>query len=326
MKKWFIHALAATACAAALPMPLSAAAQAYPARPVRIIVPYVPGGTVDLVARVLAQQLSDQMGQPFLVDNRAGASGVIGSEAVAKATADGYTLLVQSPTLVANPLMVKKVPYDVVADFTPISLLGSVPMMVAAHPSVPANNLKQLIDAARAKPRDYSFGTSALGSPMHVAQEAIKYEAKLDIPIVAYKGTGAALNDVLGGQISAIIDAIPSSAPYVASGKLKALAVTTAKRLPSFPDVPTVAESGFPGFEMVSWYGLWGPARLPPAITKRLAAETAKAMRSAPIRERLAPQAFIVSGAGPEEFTAYITKEIAVYSRIVRDANIQVAQ
>lgn len=326
MKKWLIRALAATGLAAVLPLPLTAAAQAYPARPVRIIVPYVPGGTVDLVARVLAQQLSDQMGQAFLVDNRAGASGVIGSEAVAKAAADGYTLLVQSPTLVANPLMVKKVPYDVVTDFTPISLLGSVPMMVAAHPGVPANNLKQLVVAARAKPRDYSFGTSALGSPMHVAQEAIKYEAKLDVPIVAYKGTGAALNDVLGGQISAIIDAIPSSAPYIASGKLKALAVTTAKRLPSYPDVPTVAESGFPGFEMVSWYGLWGPAKLPPAIVKRLAAETAKAMRSASIKERLTPQAFIISGAGPDEFSAYVTKEIAVYSRIVRDANIQVAQ
>lgn len=322
MNKWFTRALAVAAIAAALPV----AAQNYPNRPVRIIVPYVPGGTVDLVARVLAQQLGEQMGQSFIVENRAGASGVIGSEAVAKATADGYTLLVQSPTLVANPLMVKKVPYDVVADFTPISLLGSVPMMVAAHPGVPASNLKQLIEAARARPKDFSFGTSALGSPMHVAQEAIKYEARLDIPIVAYKGTGAALNDVLGGQISAIIDAIPSSAPYVASGKLKPLAVTTAKRLPAYPNVPTVAESGFPGFEMVSWYGLWGPARLPPAVTKRLADETAKAMRSALIKERLSAQAFIISGAGPAEFTGYITKEIAVYSRIVRDANIQVAQ
>jgi tripartite-type tricarboxylate transporter receptor subunit TctC len=322
VNKWITRALAACALAAALP----AIAQPYPARPVRIIVPYVPGGTVDLVARVLAQQLGEQMGQSFIVENRAGASGVIGSEAVAKATPDGYTLLVQSPTLVANPLMVKKVPYDVVADFTPISLLGSVPMMVAAHPGVPAANLKQLVEAARARPKDFSFGTSALGSPMHVAQEAIKYEAKLDIPIVAYKGTGAALNDVLGGQISAIIDAIPSSAPHVASGKLKALAVTTSKRLPAYPNVPTVAESGFPGFEMVSWYGLWGPAKLPPAVTKRLADETAKAMRSALIKERLAPQAFIISGAGPAEFTGYITREIAVYSRIVRDANIQVAQ
>jgi tripartite-type tricarboxylate transporter receptor subunit TctC len=189
---------------------------------------------------------------------------------------------------------------------------------------VPASNLKELINAAHAKPKDFSFGTSALGSPMHIAQEAIKFEAKLDVPIVAYKGTGAALNDVLGGQISAIIDAIPSSAPYVATGKLKALAVTTAKRLPAFPNVPTVAESGFPGFEMVSWYGLWGPAKLAPAITRRLAEETAKAMHSRLIKERLAPQAFITSGAGPGEFTDYITKEIAVYARIVRDAKIQV--
>lgn len=303
---------------------IAAQAQTYPDRPVRIIVPYVPGGTVDLVARVLAQRLSEQMGQPFVVENRAGASGAIGSDAVAKAPADGYTLLVQSPTLIANPLMVKKVPYDVIKDFTPISLLGSVPMVVAAHPAVPADNLKQFVDLARAKPKDISFGTSAIGSPMHVAQEAIKHGAKLDIPIIAYRGTGAALNDVLGGQISAIIDAIPSSAAHINSGKLKALAVTTKARIPSLPNVPTVAESGFPGFELVSWYGLWGPGRLPEAITKRLAEETAKAMRSPLVAERLGPQAFITSGAGPAEFSNYITKEIAVYARIVRDANIQI--
>ena len=316
-----------TAVAAAIAFTcLGAAAQqaAYPNRPVKIIVPYVPGGTVDLVARVLAQRLSEQMGQQFVVENRAGASGVIGSDAVAKAPPDGYTLLVQSPTLVANPLMVRKVPYDVTTDFSPISLLGSVPMVMAAHPSVPASNLREFVEAARARPRDFTFGTSALGSPMHVAQEAIKREAKIDIPIVAYRGTAGAINDVLGGQISAIIDAIPSSAQHIASGKLKPLAVTTRTRLPSMPNVPTVAESGFPNFEMVSWYGLWGPAKLPEDIRRRLAEETAKAMRSPQVQERLSPQSFIVSGAGPAEFTSYITREIANYGRIVREANIQI--
>ena len=302
----------------------SAQAQGYPNKPVRIIVPYAPGGTVDLVARVLAQALTEQMGQPFVVENRAGASGVIGSDAVAKAPADGYTLLVQSPTLVANPLMLKNVPYDVIRDFSPLSMLGSVPMVMAAHPSVPASNLKEFVALAQANPKQYAFGTSALGSPMHVAQAAIKRGAKLDIPIIVYKGTAGAINDVLGGQISAIIDAIPSTYPHIASGKLKALAVTTKTRLPMMPNVPTVAESGFPEFEMVSWYGLWGPARLPDDIVKKLSAEAAKAMRSPKVLARLAPQSFIPAGTNPADFSRHITKEMAMYSRVVRDANIQI--
>lgn len=320
MKQWIGPLVAALISATGI----AARAETYPNRPVRIIVPYVPGGTVDLVARVLAQRLSEQTGQPFVVENRAGASGVIGSDLVAKAPADGYTLLVQSPTLIANPLMVKKVPYDVITDFTPVSFLGSVPMVVAAHPSVPAENLKQFLEAARAKPAGFSLGTSAIGSPMHVSLEAIKHEAKLEIPIIAYRGTAAALNDLLGGQISVIIDAIPSTYPHIASGKLKALAVTTKTRLPNLPNVPTVAESGFPGFEMVTWYGLWAPAKLPEAITKRLAEETAKAMRSPLVSERLGTQNFIAAGTGPAQFSPYITKEIAVYARIVRDAKIQI--
>ncbi len=302
----------------------SASAQGYPSKPVRIIVPYAPGGTVDLVARVLAQSLSEQMGQPFIVENRAGASGVIGSDAVAKAPADGYTLLLQSPTLVANPLMLKNVPYDVVRDFTPVSMLGSVPMVLAAYPAVPASNLKEFVALAQANPKQYAFGTSALGSPMHVAQAAIKRGAKLDIPIIVYKGTAGAINDALGGQISAIIDAIPSTYPHIASGKLKALAVTTKNRLPLLPNVPTVAESGFPDFEMVSWYGLWGPAKLPDDIARRLSVETAKAMRSPKVMARLAPQSFVAAGTSPADFSRHITKEIALYSRIVRDANIQI--
>jgi tripartite-type tricarboxylate transporter receptor subunit TctC len=301
-----------------------AQAQNYPNRPVRIIVPYVPGGTVDLVARVLAQRLTEQMGQPFVVENRAGASGVIGSDVVAKAAADGYTLLVQSPTLIANPLMVRKVPYDVITDFTPVSFLGSVPMVVAAHPSVPADNLQQFLEAARAKPQGFSLGTSAIGSPMHVSLEAIKFGGKLEMPIVAYRGTAAALNDLLGGQISVIIDALPSTAPHIASGKLKALAVTTKARIPSMPNVPTVAESGIPGFEMVTWYGLWAPGKLPEAISKRLTEESAKAMRSSLVTERLGAQGFVAAPMGPAQFAPYITKEIATYARIVRDAKIQI--
>ena len=303
---------------------ITAHAQSYPSKPVRIIVPFAPGGTVDVVARVLAQALSEQMGQPFVVENRAGASGIIGSDIVAKAPADGYTLLVQAPTLIASPLMLKSVPYDVVRDFRPISLLGSVPMVMAANPSVPANNLKEFVALAKANPKQYAFGTSAIGSPMHVAQASIKNSAKLDIPIIVYKGTAGAINDVLGGQISAIIDAMPSTYPHIASGKLKALAVTTKTRLPQLPNVPTVAESGFPEFEMVSWYGLWAPGKLPDDIAKKLNAEASKAMRSPKVTERLRSQSFISSSGTPDDFARHITREIANYSRVVRDANIQI--
>jgi tripartite-type tricarboxylate transporter receptor subunit TctC len=300
------------------------AAEDFPAKPVRIIVPYVAGGTVDLVARVLAQRLSEQMGQQFIVENKAGASGTIGSDAVAKAPADGYTLLVQSPTLIASPLMMKRVPYDTTRDFTPIARLGSVPMVMTAHPSVPAANLREFIGAVRAKPGVYSFGIPAAGSPMHLAGEAIKHNAKLDLAVIPYKGTGAALNDILGGQIQVMIDAIPSSAAHIASGKLKALAVTTKARLPSLPNVPTVAESGVAGFDMVSWYGLWAPAKLPPELAKRLSAETAKAMRSSLVSERLGSMGFVAEPTSPESFATFITNESATYTRIVRDANIQI--
>ncbi|MES2510530.1 MAG: tripartite tricarboxylate transporter substrate binding protein [Pseudomonadota bacterium] len=320
MKQTFKTLIGVMAAAAVM----TVQAQAWPSKPVRIIVPFAPGGTVDVVARTLAQALTEQTGQPFVVENRAGASGLIGSDIVAKAPADGYTLLVQAPTLIASPLMLKSVPYDVIRDFRPISLLGSVPMVMAANPSVPAANLKEFVALAKANPKQYAFGTSAIGSPMHVAQASIKSNAKLDIPIIVYKGTAGAINDVLGGQISAIIDAMPSTYPHIASGKLKALAVTTKTRMPQMPNVPTVAESGFPEFEMVSWYGLWAPAKLPDDIAKKLNAEASKAMRSPKVTERLRSQSFISASGTPDDFARHITKEIATYSRVVRDANIQI--
>jgi tripartite-type tricarboxylate transporter receptor subunit TctC len=313
------------ACGAAACLTLIAAqAQTYPAKAVRIIVPFSAGGTVDLVARVLAQELSTQTGQQFFVDNRPGASGVIGSDAVAKSSPDGYTLLVQAPTLIANPLMVKKVPYVVTRDFTPVSLLGSVPMVMTVNSGISVKTLGEFIAQARTHPAAYTFGTSAIGSPMHVAGEAIKHEAKIDIAVVPYKGTANALNDLLGGQISAMIDAIPSTAPHIASGKLRALAVTSKVRVASLPNVPTMAESGLPGFEMVSWYGLWGPAGLPADVIKRLSAEVAKAVKAPLVSERLGSQGFIAVGSTPQQFSDYIDKEIAMYTRVVKEAHIQI--
>ena len=302
----------------------TAAAQ-YPARPVRVIVPYPPGGSVDVIARFVAQRLSEQMGQQFVIENRAGANGTVGSDLVAKAAPDGYTLLVQASIFAANPLFLPNVPYDVQKDFTPVSNLGAVPLLVSAHPSVPAANLREFITLVKADGKKYSFATSGLGSAGHLSEETIKRQAGIpDLLIVPYKGAGPALSDLIGGQVSAMIDPLPSSYPLVKGGKLKALAVTSARRVAFMPNVPTVAESGLPGFEMVSWYGLWGPPGLPRDIVAKLTAEAAKAVRSAQAAERLGEQGFEASGAGPEDFAVYIRDEIARYAKIIKEANIRV--
>jgi len=301
------------------------AAQAqYPAKPVRIVVPYPPGGTVDVVARNLAQQLTVQTGQQFIVDNRAGANGTIGSDFVSKAAPDGYTLLVQASIFVINPLFLKNVPYDVQRDFAPVANIGSVPLLVTAHPSVPAANLREFVALVRANPDKYTFATTGLGSAGHLTEEVIRRDAGLQILIVPYKGAGPALTDIVGGQVSALADPLPSSFPHVKGGRLKALAVTSRARIAFMPDVPTMVESGFPGFEMLSWYGLWGPPGLPKDVLDRLAAEAAKAAKSPEMQEKLAAQGFIPDGSGPAAFAAYVRDEIAKYARIVKDANIKV--
>jgi len=309
--------------AAAVCLPLVAHGQAYPTKVVRIVVPYPPGGTVDAVARTIAARLSESMGQQFIVDNRPGASGTIGSTAVARSPADGYTLLIQASTFVASPLLMGNVPYDVEKDFTAITNLGSVPLLVTAYPGTPAKNLKEFLAAIKADPKKYVFGTSAVGSASHLAEEAIKYEAKVDFAIVPYKGTAPALTDVMGGHISAMVDALPSTMPHVKSGKLKPLAVTTAKRVAALPDVPTVAESGLDGFEMVSWYGLWAPANLPPDLVAKLQQEAAKAMKSPQVAKALLEYGFMPSGSTPEEFKTYIRQESAKYAKLIKAANIR---
>jgi len=293
---------------------------------VRIVVPYPPGGTVDVVARSVAQKLSEPTGQQFIVDNRAGANGTIGSDFVSKASPDGYTLLVQASIFVINPLILPKTPYDVQKDFTAISNIGSVPLLVSAHPSVPAGNLREFIALSKREPIKYTFATSGLGSAGHLSEEVIKREAGLDILIVPYKGAGPALADLIGGQVSAMIDPMPSSYPHVRAGKLKPLAITSRARAAFLPDVPTVAESGIAGFEMLSWYGLWGPPALPREITIKLSQETARAVKSPDVLERLASQGFDPVGSTAEQFASYIGAEIAKYAKIVREANIKVEQ
>ena len=318
------NSLKSLALCALLAFSAAVSAQAYPNKTVRIVVPYPPGGTVDVVARVVAQRLTEQMGQQFIVENRAGANGTVGSDFVAKAAPDGYTLLVQASIFAANPLFLPNVPYDVQKDFTPVSNIGSVPLLVTAHPGVPAKNLREFIALVKADVKKYSFATSGLGSAGHLSEETIKRQAGVpDLLIVPYKGAGPAITDTVGGQVSALIDPLPSSYPQVKAGKLTALAVTSARRVSFMPDVPTVAESGLPGFEMVSWYGLWGPAGLPREISSRLVIEVGKAVRSQLAPDRLGAQGFDPVGSTSEQFAAYIRDEITRYARIVKEANIK---
>jgi tripartite-type tricarboxylate transporter receptor subunit TctC len=309
--------------AIALIVPTLAYGQGWPNKLVTIVVPYPAGGTVDAVARVIAARLSENLGQPFIVDNRAGANGTIGSRIAAKSPPDGYTLLVQASTFVAAPMLMPKVPYDINKDFTPIMKLGAVPLLVTASPGIAAKNLKEFISAIRAEPGKYVFGTSSAGSASHLAEEAIKYDGKLDFMIVTYKGTAPAITDVMGGHISAMVDALPSTMPHVKGGKLKPLAVTSAQRVPSLPDVPTVAESGLDGFEMVSWYGLWGPAKMPPELVSKIQQEVAKALNSPQAAKSLGEYGFIVSGSTADEFKTYIKQESDKYSRLIKAANIK---
>lgn len=299
-----------------------ASAQAYPNKVVRIVVPYPPGGTVDAVARVVAFRLSESLGQQFIVDNRPGANGTIGSSLVSKSDPDGYTLLIQASTFVAAPMLMKNVRYNVNDDFTPITQLGSVPLLVTSYPGIPVKDFKEFMAAMKASPGKYTFGTSAEGSASHLAEVAIRQSAKLDFLIVPYKGTAPALTDVMGGHTSAMVDALPSTLPHVESGKLRPLAVTSAKRVPSLPNVPTVAESGLPGFEMVSWYGLWGPSNMPPALVAKIHAEVSKALQSPQVATSLVEQGFLVSGSSSEQFKSYIKLESEKYSRLISSGKI----
>jgi len=298
--------------------------QTYPTKPVRIIVPYAPGGTVDAVARTLAVRLSEQLGQPFIVENRSGASGAIGSDVVAKSPADGYTLLMQASTFVASALLVKSQPFNIEKDFTPIANLGSVPLVMLVYPGLPMKNLGDFIKAAKAAPQKYTLGTAALGSASHLAEEAIRHEAGVDVQIIPYKGTAPAMIDVLGGHLTGMVDAVPSLLQHIKSGKARALAVTSAKRLPSLPDVPTVSESGLPNFEMVSWYGIWAPANMPADLTTRLNREINTAMQSPQVVQNLGAQAFIFSNTTAPQFGAYVKQESAKYKQLIEKANIKV--
>jgi len=310
--------LAAGLCAAAF----GAAAQSYPSRPVKMIIPFPPGGTLDAVGRQLAQKLGEQMGQPFVVENRPGGNGTIGANAVAQAPADGYTLLFNASTFVSAPMTMKSVPYGVVKDFTPIALVAKAPLSVAINKNLPITDIQSLITYAKANPGKMSFAVGSIGSAGHLSTELLRRAGGIDYLVVPYKGTAPAFQDLIGGQIDGFIDPILGSLQHHKAGLLRVVAVTSSTRAPNLPDVPTVAES-IPGYEFYSWYGLWGPAKVPAEITQRLNTEVNKAL-SGDMKDKLTAQGLLLTPGSGEDFAKFQREDMARAQKIVTEGKIRV--
>jgi len=295
-----------------------AGAQEYPARSVRIVVPFAAGGPNDIVARLLGQKLADALGQPFIVENRPGAGGNIGTDFVARAPADGYTLLSAGPgSLVINPLL-RSVPYDTGRDFAPIALMASAPNVLVVHPAVAANSVQELVTLARARPGELNYASGGAGSTPHLAAALFAAMAGIRITHVAYKGTGPALADLIGGQVQMAVLGIPTVLPQVKSGKLRALAVTGRSRAAWLPEVPTMEEAGITGYDVSPWYGLLAPAATPRAIVVRLNAEVTKILHTAEFKEKLASQGAEPAGGTPEAFAAFLVAEAKRWGPVVK--------
>lgn len=313
--------LASTLIAAAQP-----ADAGYPSRTVTIVVPHAPGGPVDRVARMFAEHLKDDLKQPVIVQNRAGASSMIGAASVARAAPDGYTLYINASIHSINPLLHKKsIEFDAVKDFTAISLLAQGPLVFVVNPGMPGESARAFADAMKSDPSRFSFATGGYGAADHLASAYFLHEIGLGkVPILLYKGGAPALQDLVGGQVSAKMDAIITALPLVKAGRLRALAVTGATRSPLLPEVPTMQESGFRDFEFTSWYGLWAPAQLPPAIVDRLDAAARRIMALPTVQQSLAAQGFIVNYRPPAGFSAFIDSEMARYQKIITAADIKI--
>jgi tripartite-type tricarboxylate transporter receptor subunit TctC len=311
-------ALAALSCTLALTGP--AAAQSYPVKPVHLILPSPPGGGTDVVARTLAQKLSESLGQPVIVENKPGGSGTVGAALVAKSAPDGYTLMISASVHLINALILKQVPYDAVADFTPITQIAEVPLVVVVHPATPLREIRDL--AAKNAGGDWNWAVAAIGSPDHLVAESMRSLLGLSLNIVPYRGMGPAIADTLGGQVAGMASPVLPVIAHIRDGRLRPLAVTTASRNTALPGVPTLAESGLPGFSMTSWYGLWGPRGLPPAIAAQLAAAARAGFQEGDVKVRFPPESFQVICSTPEAFARLIDAETARYGRIVREAKI----
>ena len=300
-----------------------AAAQTYPTKPVKIVVGFAPGGGSDFAARVIAQQLTERMKNQVIVENKPGAGSLIGAEFVIKSAPDGYTLLLTPASYTVNP-SVYKLSFDPLNDITPIAQISKGPYIVAVHPSVPAKTLKELVAYAKANPGKLSYASSGNGAHIHVATEYLLYTAGIDIVHVPYKGSGPALNDTVGGQVQMIFGSVATALQYVKSGRLRPLAVTTPKRIAAAPDIPTVAESGYPGWEVTNWHGLVGPKGLPKDIVQRLNKEVNVAVHSPEMVKVLSSDGLEPAGGTPEDLAALLKSEVARWAQVVKRANIKV--
>ena len=297
---------------------------AYPVKPIRLVVPFAPGGSTDTIARLIGQKLDEALGQQVIIDNRPGAGGNLGVDYVAKSAPDGYTLIFgHVGTFGFGPSLYAKLPYDPIRDFAPVALFAMVPNMLVVHPSLPASNVKELVALARARPGQLNYGSSGNGSASHLATEYFKLLSKTDITAIPYKGTGPLVTDLIAGQTSLTITGVPPLYPHVQSGRLRALAVGSVKRLPLLPSLPTIAEAGVPGYESSTWFGPLAPAKTPREIIVRLNVELMKMLQRPDVRARFAAEGIEALGSTPEEFGTYIKSEIERWSRVIKAAHVR---
>ena len=296
-------------------------AQDYPSRPLRLIVPTAPGGGTDFTGRLVAAKLSESLGQQVVVENRGGGGGSVGADNAAKSTPDGYTLLLGSiATHAVNPALYKKLPYDHLKDFAPVSLIGTVPNAMVVHPSVPVKSMQEFIAYAKANPGKINYGSSGVGSPPHLSMELLRSMTGINLVHVPYKGAGPALADLLGGQMQAMCTSLAGLINFIKSGRVRALGVTTAKRNPQLPDVPTIVESGIPGYEVTIWYAVFAPVATPKAIVQKLNTEMVKALNSPEMKERMALQGMDPAPSTPAELTAFVKIETAKWAKAAKDS------
>lgn len=299
-------------------------AQDYPSKPVRIIVPFAPGGTTDILARLVGQRLTDSLRQPVVVDNRPGANGALGTELVAKAAPDGHTIIMgYLGSLAINPNLYSKLPYDPLRDFAPITLVASTTQALVLHPSVPVRTTRELIALAKREPAQISYASAGIGAPSHLAGELLKMMAGIDLVHIPYKGSGAATNDLLGGHVAMSFGGLAAAMPHVKAQRLRLLAITTAARSPAVPQVPTIAESGLPGYDVSSWFGLLAPAATPREVVGRLHGEVVKILKTGDVRERLAGDGAEIVANRPDEFAAFIKSELSKWGKVIRTAGIR---
>lgn len=321
MSDYFSRGIAALALACATTIALGQ--DAYPHRNVQIVVPYTPGTGADILARILGPKLAERWKVGVITDNRAGATGNIGTDFVAKAAPDGYTLLCTATSFGTNPALKRKLPFDPVKDFTPVALLATSVVAVLVNPQLPAKSMREFIDLARSRPGKLHYSSPGNGGPQHLAMELLKLEAKIDLVHVPYKGMAGAISDLVGGHVQATITALQTAAPHVQSGKLRMLSVMSAERAPAFPEVPTLKELGYPSLEIDTWYGMMAPAGTPGPVIAKLNGELNSLLREPDIRELLAKQGMVPAGGPPERFGALVKSELARWSRVVAAAGIK---